>query len=40
LLGDVARDDQQQSARLRLVCIYTSEPDLAACGSSAEPCGL
>ncbi|MFJ9924681.1 response regulator receiver domain [Streptomyces misionensis] len=29
LLGDVARDDQQQSARLRLVCIYTSEPDLA-----------
>ncbi|MFF7116009.1 response regulator receiver domain [Streptomyces albogriseolus] len=29
LLSDVARDDQQQSARLRLVCIYTSEPDLA-----------
>ncbi|MFJ4629130.1 response regulator receiver domain [Streptomyces sp. NPDC088847] len=28
LLSDVARDDQQQSARLRLVCIYTSEPDL------------
>ncbi|MEH0519419.1 response regulator receiver domain [Streptomyces stelliscabiei] len=28
LLSDVANDDQKQPARLRLVCIYTSEPDL------------
>jgi len=29
LLFEVAAEDQKQSARLRLVCIYTSEPDLA-----------
>ncbi|MFJ4271747.1 response regulator receiver domain [Streptomyces coelicoflavus] len=28
LLSDVADDDQRRPARLRLVCIYTGEPDL------------